>query len=135
VQPENPIILFDGVCNLCSGTVRFLLKRDRRGIFRFGSLQGSSARDLLRHYGLAEIDQPSFLLLWRGRIYSRSGAALRVMGMLSFPWKAAIILLIVPPFIRDGLYGWVARNRYRWFGKRQSCWMPAPQWQERFLDK
>jgi predicted DCC family thiol-disulfide oxidoreductase YuxK len=132
----HPVILFDGVCNLCSRSVQFVLKHDKRGKFRFASLQSSTARDMLMHRGL-RVDGRfnSFLLLEGDKLYTQSSAALRVLRQLGGGWPILYIFLIVPPFIRNGIYDWISRNRYRWFGRRDTCWMPEPEWASRFLDQ
>ncbi|MBN8851009.1 MAG: thiol-disulfide oxidoreductase DCC family protein [Sphingobacteriales bacterium] len=129
-----PIVLFDGVCNLCSRSVQFILKRDRRGIFRFASLQSSLGQSLLQQSGLPTDGLDSFVLIDNGKIYTRSSGALRVLKRLGGLLSLLYGLWIVPRPVRDKLYDWVARNRYRWFGKEDSCWLPRPEWKERFLD-
>jgi predicted DCC family thiol-disulfide oxidoreductase YuxK len=124
------IVLFDGICNLCNGAVRFILVRDPRGRFRFASLQSNVARRLLKGDGPPE----TIILIDAGKIYSKSTAALRIARGLRFPWPLLYGLVIVPRFLRDVVYDWVARNRYRWFGKRDTCMLPTPQMKERFLD-
>ncbi|HVU58066.1 MAG TPA: thiol-disulfide oxidoreductase DCC family protein [Puia sp.] len=130
----SPIVLFDGVCNLCNRSVQFILKRDRRGLFRFASLQSSVGRSLLQQYGLSTTSMDSFVLLDNDKPYTRSSGALRVMKRLGFPWSLLYVVWIIPRPVRDRIYDWVARNRYRWFGKEETCWLPRPEWKERFLD-
>ena len=127
---DEHIVLFDGICNLCNGAVRFILVRDPRGRFRFASLQSNAARRLLKGDGPPE----TIILIDAGKIYSKSTAALRIARGLRFPWPLLYGLVIVPRFLRDVVYDWVARNRYRWFGKRDTCMLPTPQMKERFLD-
>ena len=129
----EPVILFDGVCNLCNHSVQFILKRDPQGYFKFASLQGETGQKLLKKYGIrAEID--SFVLIENDKSYIKSSAALRVSQKLLQPWKSLVILRFIPPFIRDFLYDIVAKNRYKWFGKIESCVLPLPEWEKRFLD-
>ena len=134
MNSENPILLFDGVCNLCSGTVQFAIQRDPKKIFRFASLQSEAGQKLLEQYGQPTEDFKSFILLQDGKVYTRSGAALRFLGRLSGAWPLMKIFLIVPPFIRNWVYDFVARNRYRWYGKKDACWIPTPDLKSRFLE-
>jgi predicted DCC family thiol-disulfide oxidoreductase YuxK len=126
--------LFDGVCNLCNGTVQFLLKHDREKKLRFASLQGSFGQSVLARYRQGKAAQDSFILLDNGNIYTHSTGALRVLMHLGGGWKILSLLRVFPPFIRDGVYRFIARNRYRWFGKRDSCMVPGEGVRERFLD-
>lgn len=131
---EKPLILFDGVCNLCSGAVQFVLKRDPGNIFQFASLQGETGRALLLERGRASDALSSIILLDNGKIHTRSTAALRIARRLSGAWPLLYAFIVIPPFIRDAVYDLIARNRYKWFGKKQECWIPGPQWKDRFLD-
>jgi len=130
----HPIILFDGVCNLCNTSVQFILKRDRRSRFRFASLQGPAGQALLQRSGLPADHLDSFVLVENNNVYTRSSAALRVISRLGGGYTLFYVFWIIPRPIRDGVYDWVARHRYRWFGKEDSCWLPRPEWKERFLD-
>jgi predicted DCC family thiol-disulfide oxidoreductase YuxK len=131
----HPIILFDGVCNLCNSSVQFILKRDRRGKFRFASLQGPAGQALLQRSGLPANHLDSFVLVENNKVYTRSSGALRVLWLLGGAWSLLYSLMIIPRPVRDGVYDWVARHRYRWFGKEESCWLPRPEWKSRFLDE
>lgn len=128
---EQPIIFFDGVCNLCNRSVQFVLTRDKPGLFRFASLQSAFAQKFLARFPGDHGD--SVLLYKDGRLYSRSNAALHIAGDLGFPWSMAKVFLLIPALLRDPVYRFIARNRYRWFGKRETCMMPEPGWAERFL--
>ena len=128
------VVLFDGVCNLCNGSVQFILKRDPHGRFRFASLQSDAGRRLLRAHGLPADALESVVLVEDGRAWTHSDAALRIARGLSGGWRAAGALRVVPRPLRDAVYGLVARNRYRWFGRRESCMVPTPEWRARFLD-
>ncbi|WP_042455499.1 thiol-disulfide oxidoreductase DCC family protein [Neobacillus dielmonensis] len=127
------IILFDGVCNLCTGSVQFILKRDPNGSFQFASLQGDMGQKLLKQYNLPT-SLNSFLLIEDGKPFMESTAALRVCLHLKGAWKLLGALLLIPRPIRDLLYKIIARNRYKWFGKRESCMLPLPEWKNRFLE-
>lgn len=124
-QAPHSVVLFDGYCNLCSGAVVFILKRERGDHFRFASLQSSYAVGLLDELGIAEEAPDSIILVEGDRYYSRSAAALRIAKRLRGLWPLLYAFVIVPRFIRDPIYDWIARNRYRWFGKRKTCFMPA----------
>jgi predicted DCC family thiol-disulfide oxidoreductase YuxK len=125
--------LFDGVCNLCNRSVQFILKRDRRSIFRFASLQSSLGQSLLKRSGLPAGDLDSFVLVEDNMLYTRSTAALRVCRKLGGAWSLLSAFRIIPRPLRDGIYNWVARHRYKWFGKQDSCWLPSPEWADKFL--
>ena len=124
--------MFDGVCTLCNGAVRFVIDRDRSGKFQFAALQSDAARRLLG--GLPQPLPDSFVLLEDGRVFMRSAAALRVARGLPFPWPMALALIVVPRPVRDWAYDLIARNRYRWFGRRDTCMVPTPEQRARFLD-
>jgi predicted DCC family thiol-disulfide oxidoreductase YuxK len=124
------IILFDGVCNLCNGLVQFVLARDGAGKFRFASLQSAAAVRLLGSDGPVE----TIVLIEAGKTYIKSAAALRIARGLRFPWPILFGQVVVPGPLRDWIYDWVARNRYRWFGKRDACMLPTPQMRGRFLE-
>ena len=128
------IVVFDGICHLCSGWVRFLLRRDRRGQFRFASMQSVTGRGLLQAHGVDPDDPASFLLLESGVARTDSDAILRVLELLGGPWRAVRVLRSVPRALRDPLYRWIARHRYRLFGRRDICWMPSPEYAGRFID-
>ncbi len=138
---EQPILFFDGVCNLCNAAVRVVLRLDRRGRLKLAPLQGEAARAHLADE-LRDVGEGGSLVLWRpaGRDYAqaqtfvRSEAVLETARQLGWPWKAALALKILPRGWRDGLYRWVARNRYRWFGRSQACRLPTPAERARFLD-
>jgi predicted DCC family thiol-disulfide oxidoreductase YuxK len=130
----GPIIFFDGICNLCNRSVQFVLKHDRTGKFRFASLQSVAGQDLLKKTGSASgAPFDSFVLLDNGKLYTRSLAALRVLKGLGGGWAWLYVFRFIPAFIRDGLYHWIARNRYRWFGRREECMVPVAKWEGRFL--
>jgi predicted DCC family thiol-disulfide oxidoreductase YuxK len=127
------IILFDGVCNLCNNSVQFIIKRDSAGYFKFTSLQSETGQTLLKKHHL-NTDLNSFVLIENETAYVKSSAALRVCSKLSGVWLILSIFRILPPFIRDLGYDYVAKNRYKWFGKKESCMLPLPEWKQRFLD-
>src|SRR6266700_5185822 len=128
------IILFDGVCNLCSGSVQFILKRDRQKKFLFGSLQGNTGQQYLKKYHLPANHFNSFILIEGEKMYTRSTAILRMCKHLVRGWTLMYGFIIIPRFIRDAFYNLVAKNGYRWFGKKEVCWLPTPELKSRFLD-
>lgn len=129
-----PILFYDGVCNLCNGTVRFVLTRDSKQVFRFAALQSDYARDALTRLGVnPELD--TIYLLKDGVLHDRSSAALRIASQLRFPWPTMAVFLIVPKPLRDAVYNWVGRNRYRWFGRTDTCQIPDTDARDRFLDQ
>ena len=128
-----PLILFDGVCNLCAWAVRFIIERDPKGVFRFASLQSDLGKELLTKHGLATDSMDSFVLIEGGTAFTESTAALRVAQRLSGAWPLCSAALIFPRCLRDPAYRFIARNRYRWFGKQDSCMMPTPELRARFL--
>lgn len=127
------IILFDGVCNLCNNSVKFIIKRDTSGYFKFASLQGETGQRLLKKHSL-NYDLNSFVLIEKEKVYIKSSAALRVCSKLGGAWRILSIFRFLPPLFRDFLYDIVAKNRYKWFGKEESCILPLPKWKQRFLD-
>jgi predicted DCC family thiol-disulfide oxidoreductase YuxK len=130
---EHPIVLFDGVCNLCSRSVQFIIQRDPEGRFRFASLQSPLGEELRARHGIDPQAVDSVLLVEGGRWYKESDAALRIARGMSGAWKLLWPLRFVPRFLRDGAYRVIARNRYRWFGKQETCWLPTPELRGRFL--
>lgn len=126
-------MLFDGVCNFCEGSVRFIIERDPKSRFRFASLQSDAGKRLAEQHGADASRLNTMMLIRNGRLYKRSGAALRIARGLRFPWPLAAVLLIVPAFIRDAVYDVIARNRYKWFGEKETCMIPTPDIRERFL--
>ena len=131
---DPPVLLFDGVCNLCNGAVAFVIRRDPRARLRFAPLQSPAADALLASLGVARDRLPdSFVLVEDGRVHVRSTAALRVARRLRFPWPLLAVFLLVPRWLRDPVYDLVARNRYRWFGRREACMVPTAELRARFL--
>ncbi|HSM06482.1 MAG TPA: thiol-disulfide oxidoreductase DCC family protein [Longimicrobiales bacterium] len=136
-HPDHPVVLFDGVCNLCNAWVRWLLEHDPEGRYRLASLQSAAAREVLAARltpeEIAELPD-AIVLVDASGVHTRSAAVLRIAGGLGWPWKALSAFRAVPAFARDAVYRLVARNRYRWFGHRDTCMLPSPEVMERFLD-
>ena len=130
---KHPIILYDGVCYLCNWIVQFALARDGQGRLRYASLQSDAGQALLREQGIATEEFKTSLLIEDGKAYLRSTGALRTLRYLRFPWPLFYGFIIVPPFIRDAVYDFVAGRRYAWFGQMEACPLPPPELRERFL--
>lgn len=128
------VILFDGVCNLCSSSVDFILDHDPEGHFVFASLQSEAGKQILSQYGLSTESFDSVVLVKNGKVYQKSRAALEIAGKLTGPWPILQAFKVVPVFLSDSVYNFIARNRYRFFGKRQTCRFPTPDIRSRFLE-
>ena len=133
VPADRALVLFDGVCNLCNGFVQFVLERDRAGKVVFASLQSDLGQRVLRALDLPTQQLGTVLLIDGGRVYDRSDAPLRLARYLGGAWPLAGALRMVPRFLRNGIYDFVARHRLRWFGERAQCMLPRPEWRARFL--
>lgn len=133
-MPGNAVILYDGVCNLCRGSIRFILKRDSAGYFKFAHLKSDAAQRHLAAHGIEAEKIQSFILLDGSRHFIKSSAALRIAAHLSGLWRFLSLLVIIPLPIRDWVYDLVASNRYRWFGKNNVCLFPVDGQASRFLD-
>ncbi|MFN8510406.1 MAG: DCC1-like thiol-disulfide oxidoreductase family protein [Deinococcaceae bacterium] len=127
-----PVLLFDGVCNLCNHTVRFVIRHDRKKDLFFASQQSAYGRSQLEHYGLPSLE--GVVWIESTGCYTESDALLRLFRYLGGPWAALQLFKVVPRWARNGLYRWIARRRYRLFGKRESCAVPTPELRARFLE-
>lgn len=132
---EELVLLFDGVCNVCSGSVAFILKRDREAKFKFAHLQSQYAQDILNKHQINQQDAlESMVFLVNGQPYLKSTAALEIAKRLPMPYPLFAVGYIVPKFIRDKMYEYFGEHRYKWFGKKEACWVPDdPQWKKRFI--
>ena len=131
---DHPILFFDGVCNLCNGAVQWFITNDRRGELRFASLQSDLAKKLLPRAGVDPSALESLVFYQQGKAYELSDAALGAGEILGGVWSPlSKVGKWFPRFLRDGVYMWVARNRYRWFGKTEECMLPRAEWRERFV--
>ena len=128
-------ILFDGVCNLCNGFVQWVIARDPEARFRFGTLQSAAAQELVKGVQAGPLDIRTVLYVTDGRVLGRSTATLTILKDLGGAWGLLYAFIIVPRFIRDAVYRWVARNRYKWYGQRPSCMVPTPDLRSRFIDR
>ncbi|CAM4377532.1 thiol-disulfide oxidoreductase DCC family protein [Paenibacillus xylanexedens] len=133
VHQGHPIVLVDGVCHFCQGLTKWIIKRDPEGKYHFASLQSDVAKELLAKGNLSTDSMDTFVLIENGKYFTRSTAALRLAKGLKFPYPLLYVFIIVPKFIRNAVYNWVARNRYRWFGKDEACMLPTPEIKDRFL--
>lgn len=131
----SPILLFDGVCNLCSGSVQWVLKHDTQGVFRFAPLQSNFAQNLLSTFGYSDTGMGTVVLVADGKLFTHSDAVLELLRRIGGFWSLAYGFKILPRSLRDWMYKAVANNRYHWFGKHEACWLPRPEWSSRFLDK
>jgi len=127
------IVIFDGVCNLCARSVQFILRHESEPRFQFSPVQSAAGARLLTAHGYSAANVATFVFLSEGKVYTRSTAALRIARHFKGPWQLLRALWIVPRPLRDLLYDLVARNRYSWFGKADSCLMPTPELSARFL--
>ncbi|MBK9331764.1 MAG: thiol-disulfide oxidoreductase DCC family protein [Ignavibacteria bacterium] len=127
------IILFDGVCNLCNSSVNFIIDNDRRNVFKFASLQSETGSELRKKHNLSSKDIDSVILIDADRAYIKSDAALRIAAELGGIYKVISYLRFMPKFIRDFFYDIIAKNRYKWFGKKDTCRIPTPELKSKFL--
>jgi len=132
-KDQKTIILFDGICNLCNGSVQFILKRDKNEKFLFASLQSDASKNILLQYNVKKITLDSILIIEDGQVYDKSTAVLKISRHLNWPWTMFSIALHLPLSIRDSVYDFVGRNRYKWFGKKDSCTMMIPEYKNRFI--
>ena len=131
---DYPVILFDGVCNLCNSSVQFIITRDPKAQFRFASLQSKYGQQQMIQFNLPTSELNSVLLIKDGKLYQKSSAALLIARMLTGAWPLMFVFIIVPPFIRNAVYDFIARNRYKWFGKKDECMIPTPELKSRFIN-
>jgi predicted DCC family thiol-disulfide oxidoreductase YuxK len=130
---KGKILLFDGVCNFCDGTVQFVLKHDKKAVFKFASLQSDAGQQILSHHSLPLSDFDSFVYVDADRVYLKSAAALHVLKELGGLFRLTFLFIVIPRPIRDYVYSLLAKNRYKWFGKKESCTLPSPEERDRFL--
>lgn len=129
----GPIILFDAECVLCSANAQFVLRHDKRGQFRLASMQGEVGQALYRSFGMDPANPSSMIVVEGSTLRQDSDAVLAIYEGLDYPWRALALLRLVPAMVRDPLYRFIARNRYRLFGKRDSCWVAPPEFRSRLL--
>jgi predicted DCC family thiol-disulfide oxidoreductase YuxK len=130
---KDNLVIFDGVCNLCNGTIRFIIRHDKGKRIAFTTFQSASGQDILRQYGLSAPDQSTVVYVKKGVAFTKSKAVLMILRDLGCCWNLSYILIHIPFFIRDFIYDLIAKHRYRLFGKRESCMVPTSEIMDRFL--
>ncbi len=131
---NKKIILFDGVCNLCNGAITFIIKRDKNDVFRYAPLQSEVGKNLAKKHEIDLDKVDSIILVTDQSAVAKSTAALRIAKHLSGGWPLLAVFLILPRFLRNAVYDFIARNRYKWFGKKDACMIPTPELKSKFLD-
>ena len=130
---DRPIVLFDALCLLCSANAQFILTHDRSHQLMLASVQSEAGIALCRRFGVDPDDPETLLFVRGGQALHDSDAIIAIWRALGWPWQALTVAAFVPRMVRDPLYRWVARNRYRLFGRRTTCWLPDPAWRDRLL--
>jgi predicted DCC family thiol-disulfide oxidoreductase YuxK len=131
--PDHPIVLFDAECVLCSANAQFILRWDRQARFWLAAMQGEVGATLFRAHGIDPADPDTIIVVEGARVWRNSDAVLRIYTQLGWPWRVAGLAWIIPQGLRDMMYRWVARHRYRLFGRREKCWLPSPEYRDRML--
>ena len=130
--PDN-LVLFDGVCNLCNALVQFVIRHDPKAKFRFAAIQSDIGRTIFQKYGMDPADLQTFVFISDNQIFLRSSAAIAVISRFGGAWRMCAIFWLIPRFVRDAVYSAIAKNRYRWFGRKETCMIPTPGIEKRFL--
>ena len=131
---EGKVILFDGVCNFCNSSVNFIIDKDKHNVFRFASLQSDFGQKSLKHFNLPTDKLSTLILISDNRYFTKTTAALKIAKDLSFPYSLSYVFIVVPPFIRNVFYDLFARNRYKWFGKKDACRIPSELERAKFIE-
>ena len=131
---QNPILLYDGICILCNGFVKWLIKRDTSKIFQYATLQQTIGKSIIEQLGIQDDDEDTVVLIHQGQYYTHADVSLQIAKILGLPYSLFGILNIVPRSVRNLVYRWIARNRYRWFGKDQTCLIPTGEIRERLVE-
>lgn len=135
IPSHKKLILFDGVCNLCNSSVQYVIKHDKKNMFMFTALQSEAGQQIIKEYKIDTNKTDSILLYTPEHgVVSKSTAALKIASRLGFPQNLMTVFFIVPPFIRNWVYDYIAKNRYKWYGKKESCWIPTPELKSKFLE-
>lgn len=135
VPKDKKLILFDGVCNLCNSSVQYVIKNDKKNRFMFTALQSEVGEKIIKHFNIDTQKVDSILLFTPEKgIVSKSTAALKVASKLGFPTNILSVFLIIPPFIGNWIYDFIAKNRYKWYGKKEACMIPTPELKSKFLE-
>ena len=130
---DHPVVLFDGVCNFCNGAVQFIIRHDPQAVFRFAAYQSSAGNELALRHGIDPVALETFAIVVNDQAFVRSDAAIATAAQMSGVWRLAVVFKLVPRVLRDAVYGVIAKNRYRWFGRRESCMVPDADVRRRFL--
>jgi len=130
---QNPIILFDGICNLCNSSVQFIIKRDKKKQFLFASLQSDAAENILLHHKYKKNGLNSIIFIHGDKLYEKSSAIFKIFSLLGMPWRLFTVFDFLPLSWRDSIYDFIAKNRYKWFGKKNTCMMMLPKHKNRFI--
>ncbi len=134
MEHDYPVVIFDGVCNLCNTSVDFIIRQDKKGKIKVTANQHEAGKQILQEHGLSPEQVETLYLLENGRLYDRSTAALGIARLLGFPWNLAYyVLILIPKPLRDAGYRLIARNRYSWFGKKETCRLPTAEERARFI--
>lgn len=133
INDQNPIILFDGICNLCNASVQFILKQDKKKQFLLASLQSDAAKNILLQYKCKNNDLNSIIVIDKNKVHKKSSAILIIVKHLGMPWQIFNLMKVLPENWRDSLYDFVAERRYKWFGKKDTCLMMLPEYKNRFI--
>ncbi len=133
IPEDHKIILFDGICNFCNSSVNFIMDHDKKDVFRFAALQSDPGVELQKKFCLDPNDMQSFILIEGNKYFKKTTAALRTARDFGFPWNFSYVFIIIPPFIRNIAYNIIAKYRYKWFGKRDTCRIPSPEERAKFL--
>ena len=133
IQDQFDIVLFDGVCNLCNSAVDLIIRNDKKGQIKVAALQDQKTKELLKDYKINSDYLDSIILIRGEKVFYKSRAALEITKNLKGLWPLLYVFIILPTFIRDPIYDFIARNRYRWFGKKETCRLPTPEERARFL--
>lgn len=132
-MPPSHVILFDGVCALCESSVRFIVKHDKAGLFKFAQAQSEIGQQIQSDLAIDALESGTMILIKEGKAFCKSDAALEIARHLNGPWKALVCLKIIPPCLRNAVYDFLAKRRYRWFGEKSGCMIPDDTLKERFL--
>lgn len=132
-EHDSAVVLFDGVCNFCSASIHFIIKHDNKNYFKFATLQSEKAKALVSNFNVSISTNNSILLIEKNKIYNKSTAALRIAKKLNNGYSLLYIFIIVPVFIRNAIYDYVAKNRYKWFGKKEVCMLPSAEIRSKFI--
>ena len=127
------IVLFDGVCNFCNSSVNFIIRHDKKERYKFAALQSDLGKMLSEKHGIDQSKIDSIILIDNGNVFVKSSAILRITKNLNYLYPLLFGFIIIPKFIRDGVYDFIARNRYKWFGKKEACMIPSPEIKKRFI--